>query len=127
MSQSNMYSDKETSMLQLKKRVQKFIEDRDWEKYHKPKNLAMSIAIEASELMELFQWTDDTESDAIAKHQEKLAALQDELADIMAYCISLANVLNIDIAQSVMSKIDKNEDKYPVEEFKGFYKKPPRT
>ena len=124
MSQSNMYSDKETSILQLKKRVQKFVDDRDWQKYHQPKNLAMSIAIESSELMELFQWTDETESDAITKNQEKLTALKDELADIMAYCLSLANVLNIDISQAIMGKIDKNERKYPVEEFKGFYEKP---
>jgi len=119
-----MYSDKETSILQLKKRVQKFVDDRDWQKYHQPKNLAMSIAIESSELMELFQWTDETESDAITKNQEKLTALKDELADIMAYCLSLANVLNIDISQAIMGKIDKNERKYPVEEFKGFYEKP---
>jgi len=124
MSQSNTYSDNKTSILQLKKRVQKFVDDRDWQKYHKPKNLAMSIAIEASELMELFQWTDENESDAIVKNQGKLTALKDELADIMAYCLSLANVLNIDISQAVMSKIDKNEYKYPVEEFKGFYEKP---
>ena len=127
MSQSNAYSDKETSILQLKKRMQKFVDDRDWQKYHKPKNLAMSIAIEASELMELFQWTDETEGDAVTKNQEKLTALKDELADIMAYCLSLANVLNIDISQVIMSKIDKNEHKYPVEKFKGFYEKPAQS
>ena len=125
MDQLNMYSDKETSIRQLKTRMQKFVADRDWQKYHKPKNLAMSIAIEASELMELFQWTDETESNTVAR--ESLAALRDELADIMAYCLSLANVLDIDISQAVMSKLDKNEHKYPVEEFKGFYQKPPRT
>ena len=124
MSQSNTMSDKETSIWQLKARVQKFVDDRDWQKYHKPKNLAMSIAIESSELMELFQWADETESDAITKNQEKLTALKDELADIMTYCLSLANVLNIDISQAIMGKIDKNERKYPVEEFKGFYEKP---
>ena len=124
MSQPKLISDKQTSVWQLKKRVQKFVDDRDWGKYHKPKNLAMSIAIEASELMELFQWVDEKETDAVIKNHEKLNRLEEELADIMVYCLSLANAVNIDISQAIMRKIDKNERKYPVEEFKGTYKKP---
>lgn len=124
MSQSNMMSDKETSIWQLKARVQKFVDDRDWQKYHKPKNLAMSIAIEASELMELFQWVDENEIDAITKNHEKLTSLEEELADIMVYCLSLANVINIDISRAIIKKIDKNERKYPAEQFKGIYEKP---
>jgi len=124
MSQSNMMSDKETSIWQLKARVQKFVDDRDWQKYHKPKNLAMSIAIEASELMELFQWVDENEIDAITKNHVKLISLEEELADIMVYCLSLANVINIDVSRAIIKKIDKNERKYPVEKFKGIYEKP---
>ena len=124
MSQSNMMSDKETSIWQLKARVQKFVDDRDWQKYHKPKNLAMSIAIEASELMELFQWVDENEIDAITKNHEKLTSLEEELADIMVYCLSLANVINIDVSRAIMNKIDKNGRKYPAEQFKGIYEKP---
>ena len=124
MSQSNMMSDKETSIWQLKARVKKFVDDRDWQKYHKPKNLAMSIAIEASELMELFQWVDENEIDAITKNHEKLTSLEEELADIMVYCLSLANVINIDISRAIIKKIDKNERKYPAEQFKGIYEKP---
>ena len=122
MTQSNSISDRETSVAQLKTRVQEFVDQREWRKYHKPKNLAMSIAIEASELMELFQWADENESDAII--QEKLPSLEDELADIMVYCLSMANTVNIDISRAIVRKIAKNEHKYPVEQFKGVYKKP---
>ena len=102
--------------------VQEFVDQREWRKYHKPKNLAMSIAIEASELMELFQWAEENESDTII--QEKLPNLEDELADIIVYCLSMANTVNIDISRAIVSKIAKNERKYPVEQFKGIYKKP---
>jgi len=122
MTQSNIISDRETSIEQLKAQVQKFVAEREWQKYHKPKNLAMSIAIEASELMELFQWADENESDTIT--QEKLLRLEDELADIMVYCLSMANTVDIDISQAITSKMAKNEHKYPVEQFKGVYKKP---
>ncbi|MFC1972471.1 nucleotide pyrophosphohydrolase [Chloroflexota bacterium] len=120
MTQPNVISDRETSIEQLKARVQGFVDEREWQKYHKPKNLAMSIAIEASELMELFQW--DNESDTIP--EEKLLSLGDELADIMVYCLSMANTVNIDVSQAIMTKIAKNEHKYPVEQFKCIYKKP---
>jgi len=122
MTQSNSISDRETSIEQLKARVQGFVDEREWQKFHKPKNLAMSIAIEASELMELFQWADENESDTTL--QEKLPSLEDELADIMVYCLSMANTANIDVSRAIMRKIAKNEHKYPVEQFKGVYKKP---
>ncbi len=124
MSQPNIISDRETTILQLRARVQKFVDDRDWHKYHKPKNLAMSIAIEASELMELFQWVEESETDTITGKREKLSRMEEELADIMVYCLSLANVVNIDISRAIMNKIDKNERKYPPEQFKGTYEKP---
>jgi len=124
MSQPNIISDRETTILQLRARVQKFVDDRDWQKYHKPKNLAMSIAIEASELMELFQWVEESETDTITGKREKLSRMEEELADIMVYCLSLANVVNIDISRAIMNKIDKNERKYPPEQFKGTYEKP---
>lgn len=124
MSQPDIISDRETTILQLRARVQKFVDDRDWQKYHKPKNLAMSIAIEASELMELFQWVEESETDTITGKREKLSRMEEELADIMVYCLSLANVVNIDISRAIMNKIDKNERKYPPEQFKGTYEKP---
>ena len=91
-------------------RIIKFTEDRDWDQYHTPSNLAKSIAIEASELLECFQWN-DTEYDK--DH------VCEELADVMNYCIQMADKLNVDLDQVINDKIDQNEKKYPVEKAKG--------
>lgn len=91
-------------------RIIKFTEDRDWDQYHTPSNLAKSIAIEAAELLECFQWN-DTEYDK--DH------VCEELADVMNYCIQMADKLNVDLDQVINDKIDQNEKKYPVEKAKG--------
>lgn len=93
----------------LSKSVAQFVKDREWSKYHTPKNLVMSIAIEAAELMENYQWADT----------EDLQAVTEEVADVVIYCIALCNVLGIDLEQAVLEKIAKNGIKYPVEKFKG--------
>ena len=94
----------------LKQRIQKFNDDRDWNQFHTPSNLAKSISIEANELLECFQWN-DTEYD--------LEAVKEELADVMNYCIQMSQVLNIDIIDIMNAKMDKNEKKYPVDKAKG--------
>lgn len=119
----NISSDSETTVSELRERVQKFIDDRDWNKYHNPKDLTISIAIEASELMELFQWVKENEVTRITNDSDKLGKLEEELADVMIYCLSLANALDIDVAQAIDKKISKNESKYPVEQVRGDYKK----
>lgn len=91
-------------------RIKQFTEDRDWDQYHTPVNLAKSIAIEAGELLECFQWS-DTEYDK--KH------VCEELADVMNYCIQMADKLDVDLDQIINDKIDMNEKKYPVEKAKG--------
>ena len=111
----NNSSDRSTSIMQLRDRVQKFVEDRDWSKYHNPKNLAMSIAIEAAELMELFQWVDDKETELMVRDSSIFTRLEEELADVVIYCLSLANATSVDIAQAVVEKIEKNGQKYPAE------------
>lgn len=99
--------------------IQKLIDfrkKRDWEQFHNPKDLSMSIAIEAAELMEEFQWKTREEVDLhIKDNKEKIA---DEIADIMTYLLLLAHDLDIDIKGAVNSKMDKNELKYPVEKCK---------
>ncbi len=80
-----MTSDRTTSILELKNRIQKFIDDRDWSKYHNPKDLAISIAIEASELIQLFQWVKENELDEVVNDRDKFAELEEELADIEGY------------------------------------------
>ena len=105
--------DQNTNIQQLKDQVSKFTKDRNWEEYHNPKNLSMSIAIEASELMEIFQWINEKESWDIMNSSESIH-LEEELADVMIYCLSLANQLDIDLSTAIEGKIKKNRIKYPV-------------
>jgi dCTP diphosphatase len=97
------------SLRDLQAMVDAFAHERDWERFHSPKNLAMSAAIEAAELMEHFQWTsaEDSVSDA-----EK-TAIGEEMSDVLAYLLRLASVLDIDLADAFRSKIAKNAIKYP--------------
>lgn len=98
------------SLEELKQKIQKFVDERDWNQYHTPSNLAKSITIEASELLECFQWN-DTEYD--------LSQVKEELADVLNYCIQLASVLNLDIRQIILDKMEKNTQKYPVDKCLG--------
>lgn len=95
---------------ELKKRIQKFNDDRDWNQFHTPSNLAKSISIEANELLECFQWSD------VNFNKDEV---REELADVMNYCIQMSQVLEIDILDAINKKMDKNEAKYPVSKAKG--------
>ncbi len=114
-------SDNVTSINELKSMVAKFISDRDWHKYHTPKNIAISVALEASELLEHFQWSPPA-SEEIDPHKRQQIA--EEMCDVMAYLLSLANVLDIDIASSMAGKMKKNCQKYPTRDYNGNWKKP---
>ncbi len=96
-----------------------FANERDWNQFHSPKNLSMSIAIEAAELMEHFQWISQEESSSLtdAKRHE----VQEELADVVCYCLALANSMDFDISKAFEHKMARNREKYPAETFKGFY------
>ena len=91
-------------------RIRKFTADRDWDQFHTPANLAKSISIEANELLECFQWS-DTEYD--------LEHVKEELADVIVYCQEMLDKLGLDVDEIVMSKMAKNEAKYPVEKARG--------
>lgn len=114
-----MCQDKITTLLTLKEHVRQFIEEREWCKYHNPKNLSMSISIEAAELMEIFQWLTLEESMALRENPTKFQHVKEEIADILAYCLSLGIVFDIDLAQAVLEKFEKNRKKYPIEKYKG--------
>ena len=101
--------DKNTTLQKLKDLVEKFRVERDWGKHHSAKNLAVSIAIEASELMEHFQWDDYRE--------ERKSELEGELADIMIYCLFFAVSNKIDITEAIARKVEKVSKKYPVNIF----------
>ncbi len=98
------------TLLQLKTTIDQFAEDRDWGQFHTPANLAKSISIEASELLECFQWSDSAYS---------VDAVKEELADVLNYCIRMASIMNFDISAIVLEKLEKNAQKYPVSKAKG--------
>ena len=91
-------------------RIRKFSEDRDWDQFHSPGNLAKSISIEANELLECFQWSDT---------DYNLEDVKEELADVMVYCQNMLDKLGLDVDQIVNDKLSKNESKYPVEKSRG--------
>ncbi len=96
------------------KRINDFTKARDWDQFHSPDNLAKSIAIEAGELLECFQWSADNFD---------IQAVREELADVLNYCLQMADKLNLDPDEILNSKIDQNEKKYPVDKAKGSSKK----
>jgi len=110
-------SDQDTTLQELKERMAQFVQERDWGQFHTPKNLSMSIAIEAAELMEHFQWLTVEESTNL--NVEALADIGEELADIIIYSLSLANVLGLDLSATVLAKMAKNIRKYPKEKVRG--------
>ena len=106
---------------QLKLRIRQFADERDWQQYHSPKNLAMALIVEAAELVEHFQWLTEEQSQTLAP--EKLAQVSDELADIQIYLIRIADQLNVDLLEAVDKKIEKNAVKYPADKVRGSAKK----
>lgn len=111
------FDDTQTSLHDLRQVVKQFVEERDWKQFHSPKNLSMALAIEAAELMEHFQWITPEASrnfDDSAK-----AAAGEELADVLCYALAIANELNLDISTTLLKKMEKNREKYPVKEFRG--------
>jgi len=112
-------TDTQTTVAELKELVGAFRDARDWAQFHSPKNLSMAIAIEAAELMGEFQWLTTEGSGAAVEDPAKLGKMKEELADIMIYCLSLADSLGIDVAAAVEQKINQNAEKYPEDEYKG--------
>ncbi len=110
-------SDATTTVQELRKRTAEFVRERDWEQFHTPKNLSMSIAIEAAELMEHFQWMTVEESSHLSP--QSIAKAGEELADIVLYSLSLSNALGIDLSETVLDKMAKNIRKYPSEQVRG--------
>jgi NTP pyrophosphatase (non-canonical NTP hydrolase) len=113
-----------TTIANLRQAIAQFVADRNWEQFHSPKNLAMSLAIEAAELMEHFQWITIEESRAIIRDEGKRAAAGEELADVLAYVLAMANVLQLDLATTLRDKLAKNAERYPVELSRGRHERP---
>jgi dCTP diphosphatase len=111
--------DDHTTIDDLRRLVNDFVDHRDWHQFHSPKNLAMSLAIEAAELMEHFQWLSVEQSRQAVRDPAKLAEVGEELADVLCYALAMANELGLDISTTVRRKLAKNEQKYPADEYRG--------
>ncbi len=116
--------DQTTTVRQLREVVDRFVQDRHWKQFHSPKNVAMGIAIEAAELMEHLQWIDENASRQLVNNKEALAEIGEELADVICFCLALANELNLDVSQILREKMVKNRRKYPAEKSRGHYGPP---
>lgn len=106
-----------TELEQIRRRIRKFRDDRDWMQFHNPKNLACSISIEAAELLEYFQWSSAEESETIVR--KKRTEISHEIADIAVYLIELADNLGIDLIGAIKGKMAINETKYPIKKARG--------
>ncbi len=113
--------DTKKSLYALRDSLRQFAEERDWEQFHSPKNLATALVVEAGELVEQFQWLTDEESRTLST--EKLGRVSEELADVLLYLIRLADKLDVDLLQVANKKIETNHAKYPIEKSRGSSRK----
>jgi len=105
----------------LQKQIQEFVDAREWDQFHNPKDLAISLSLEAGEVLEHFQWKSPEEvAKYLEAHKEDVG---DELVDVLWYMILLANKADIDLSTAFQKKLQKNEDRYPVNKAKGSHKK----
>lgn len=107
----------DSALLALQLAVREFARERDWEQFHSPKNLAMALTVEASELLEVFQWLTADESAALNAEQRQAAS--EEMADVLLYLCRLADVLNLDLVDAARDKMVKNALKYPAGQVRG--------
>ncbi len=107
--------DSSTTVAELRERVRAFVHARDWESFHTPKDLAIALSVEASELVEPFLWRDASTRLSV----EDRESVAEELADVIIYGLSLANALDLDLSEAVLDKLRKDEAKYPTKQFRG--------
>lgn len=106
---------------ELKMRLRRFADERDWDQFHSPKNLAMALIVEAAELVEHFQWLTQDESNSLTPEKQK--EVEAEIADILIYLVRIADKLGIDLLNAAGKKIEKNAAKYPAEKVRGLSRK----
>ncbi|MFQ5919296.1 MAG: nucleotide pyrophosphohydrolase [Thermoplasmata archaeon] len=107
----------EATLGELRDRVAAFVAAREWETFHHPKDLALALSVEASELLELFQWRSRHEIDRLLP--ELKGRIAEELADVFIFGLSMANALSIDLSQAILDKMEENEERFPTENFRG--------
>jgi dCTP diphosphatase len=101
----------------LRDRLRAFVAERDWDQFHSPKNLSMALAVEAAELVEIFQWL--TEAESAVLDEDRRVRVEAELADILVYLVRIADRLDVDLLQAAAIKLEKNARKYPAERVRG--------
>ena len=113
-----MSLNRELNIEKISERLKKFSKDRNWEQYHSPKNLAMALSVEVAELVEIFQWSNDGGTKEI-KDPDTRKQIEEEIADIFNYLVKFVDLMEIDLEKISLEKIQKNDEKYPVEKSKG--------
>jgi dCTP diphosphatase len=101
----------------LKREVKEFIRERDWEQFHSPKNLAIGLSVEASELLEMYTWLTDEQSENLPT--QKLSMVKDEIGDILIYLVEFCSLMELDPVECAFQKLGKNSIKYPISKSKG--------
>ena len=112
-----MEKERSSDLLAVRDLLRQFVEERDWSRFHSPKNLATALSVEASELLEPFQWLQSGEKSELA--DDKLTAIRHEMADVLAYLVMLADRLDVDLYAAVLEKIELNRAKYPAHKVRG--------
>ncbi len=107
----------------IQEEINKFVTDRDWDQFHTVKNLSMALSVECSELVEIFQWMKEDQTNNVKNNPETMIKVQDEVADIFFYLMRIVDKTGINLEDAVLAKIKKNADKYPVEKSRGISKK----
>lgn len=104
----------DSGLIALSDRLREFADARDWEKFHTPKNLSSALSVEASELLEIFQWLTPEESSAVMADDKNRAAVLDEMADVLIYLVRMADVLDVDLVVAANAKVSRNETRFPL-------------
>lgn len=120
-------ADDVTTVAQLRQLMAQFVTEREWDQFHSPKNLVMSLNVEAGELMEHFLWMTNEESRDVVNDSDTLAEIADELADVAINVLALSNALGVDMSDAVSSKLTRAAQKYPVDQSRGRYQRPDTT
>jgi NTP pyrophosphatase (non-canonical NTP hydrolase) len=114
-------ADAATTVAELKELVRRFVEERAWQPYHTPKNLAMGLAVETAELMEHFLWVEGPASHELAQDPQRRQAIAEEIADVLAHVLNFSLATGIDLSEALQAKMIKNALKYPAEQYRGKY------
>lgn len=114
--------DNDTTVAELRGHVQRFVDERDWGQFHNPKDLSVSLCIEAAELLEEFQWLRPEEVETASRDPQARARVARELADVLIYAFSLANALDLDVATVVREKLAASARRYPADRYQGRFR-----